>query len=132
MTPNFLNFQVFVTLRACTPIAEMIMTCLKTNYLTLSDYHLAKLMVLCSKEVYDTDPNYIVYTCPSTLSYVSSFLPFVCVPSLRVYLLFLFFVGFEPFARRGPICSIVRRLYEPGPVHSTAYQSTRERARISG
>ena len=78
MARNFLNFQVFVTLRACTPIAEMIMTCLKTNYLTLSDYHLAKLMVLCSKEVYDTDPNYIVYTCPSTLSYVSSFSP-LCV-----------------------------------------------------
>lgn len=131
-----LNFQVFVTLRACTPIAETTMACLKIKYQSLSDYHLAKLMVLCFKEVYDTDPNCIIYTCPSTLSYVSSFSPLWVYtfppPVLRVYLLFLFFVGFEPFARRGPIHSIVflsewdkRWFYEPGPIHSTAYQSAR-------
>lgn len=129
-----LNFQVFVTLRAFTPIPETTMACLKIKYPSLSDYHLAKLMVLCFKEVYDTDPNCIIYTCPSTLSYVSSFSPLWVYtfppPVLRVYLLFLFFLGFEPFARRDPIHSIVFWVNETSVDSRSPAQSTQQLTRV--
>lgn len=135
MPPKFfLNFQVFVTLKACTPITETTITCLKIKYPSIRDYHLAKLMVLCFKEVYDIDPSCIIYTCLSTILYVFSFSPLWVYtfppPVLRVYLLFLFFVGFEPFARRGPIHLIVFQVNETSIDSVSPAQSTQQLTRV--